>query len=170
MNSITACKEVYITELKNYFGEDQRRINHALKVLKAAEAIMEGEGVHDGHCRIITITAILHDIGIKNAEKKYHSSAGTYQELEGPPVARQIMLRLGEAPEVVERVAYIIGGHHTPGKNDGADFQVIWEADWFVNIEEDGLYKDKNKVQLIITKNFTTLTGKQMAEKAYLKA
>ncbi|MCE5285614.1 MAG: HD domain-containing protein [Pelosinus sp.] len=164
----TTYKEIYIAELKQYFGVDQRRINHALKVLKAAEAIMAGEDIIDARSRIITIAAILHDIGIKNAEAKYHSSAGTYQELEGPPVAREIMLRRSESTEVVERVTYIVGGHHTPSKNDGLDFQVIWEADWFVNIEEDGLFHDKNKVQQIIAKNFATMTGKQMAQNQYL--
>lgn len=164
----TAYEEVYIKELTAYFGQDQRRIDHALKVLKAAKTIMAKEELTDFCRRVVVITAILHDIGIKNAEIKYHSSAGTYQELEGPPIARSIMLRCGESAEVMERVAYIIGGHHTPSKNDGPDFQIIWEADWYVNIEEDGLYQDKTKIEYIIAKNFVTETGKKMAETKYL--
>lgn len=38
-------KHEYITELKRHFGPDQRRINHALKVLNYAEKIMQGEKI-----------------------------------------------------------------------------------------------------------------------------
>lgn len=63
-------------------------------------------------------------MGIKIAEQKYNSAAGTYQEIEGPPVVREIMTRLKENSDIIERVAYIVGGHHTPSKNDGVDFHL----------------------------------------------
>ena len=78
----------YIDGLKNHFGSDQRRINHALKVLSRAEMIMDGEGISGQLRKLITITAILHDVGIKAAEQKYNSSAAKYQEQEGPPFVR----------------------------------------------------------------------------------
>lgn len=161
-------KEFYIGELKRHFGADARRINHALKVLGFAEQIMDGEGVDRTVRHIVTITAVLHDVGIKIAEEKYNSSAGPHQEKEGPPVAREIMKRANEDEAVIERVCYIIGGHHTPGKNDGLDFQIIWEADLLVNIEEDALTGDKDKLAYIITKNFKTATGKSIAERLYM--
>jgi len=34
--------------------------------------------------------SILHDVGIKAAEEKHGSSAGHFQELEGPEIARKI--------------------------------------------------------------------------------
>lgn len=160
-------KEFYIGELKRHFGADTRRINHALKVLAFAEQIMDGEKTGRAMRHIVTVTAILHDAGIKVAEEKYHSSAGPYQEQEGPPVARAIMRRAGEDEAVIDRVCYIIGGHHTPGKNDGLDFQIIWEADLLVNIEEDGLTGDKDKLRRIIAKNFKTATGKGIATRLY---
>lgn len=161
-------REAYITELKDHFGTDQRRINHALKVLAFAEKIAHGEGINSSLCHVVMISAILHDVGIKLAEEKYGSSAGPYQEKEGPPVAAAIMQRLGEPGNVIERVCYIIGGHHTPSKNDGLDFQIIWEADLLVNIEEDGLTGDKTKLQAIVAKNFKTKTGQQLAKTTYL--
>lgn len=161
-------REKYIEDMKNYFGDDARRINHALKVLGFAERIMDGEKIEGNLKKIITITAILHDIGIKMAEKKYNSSAGKYQEIEGPPIAAEIMSGNNENSDIIERVCYIIGGHHTASKNNGPDFQIIWEADLLVNIEEDGLYKNKENVKNIIDKNFETKTGRDIAVNMYL--
>lgn len=161
-------REKYIKDMKNYFGDDTRRIDHALKVLGFAERIMEGEKIEGNLKRIITITAILHDIGIKMAEMKYNSTAGKYQEIEGPPIAAEIMLGNKEDRDIIERVCYIIGGHHTASKNNGLDFQIIWEADLLVNIEEDGLYKNKENVKNIIDKNFETKTGRDIAVNTYL--
>jgi HD superfamily phosphodiesterase len=162
-------KEDYILELKDHFGPDERRIHHALKVLAVAEMIMSGEQVDDWSCDVVTVTALLHDVGIKVAEQKYNSAAGYYQELEGPPIVRAVMLRRGEPQEIIDRVAYIVGGHHTVSKNDGLDFQIIWEADLLVNIEEDGLAMFPEKLPAIIRKNFYTNTGRQLAAQRYLK-
>lgn len=122
-------RDTYVEELKRHFGPDQRRINHALKVLAYAENIMDGEGIDEKNRKVITITALLHDVGIKVAEQKYNSSAGTYQEIEGPPIVTEIMARHSEPEEIIQRVVYIVGGHHTSAKNNGLDFQIIWEAD-----------------------------------------
>ncbi len=164
-----ALRERYAQALKAHFGADGRRINHALKVLGFAERIMTGEGVAPEVQKIVVITALLHDVGIKAAEEKYQSSAGPYQELEGPPIVRAIMSSYGEPAPLIERVAYIVGGHHTPGKNDGLDFQIIWESDLLVNIEEDGLAADKAKLPAIIEKNFRTATGRAIAQAEYLR-
>ena len=37
---------------------------------------------------MVLSAAYLHDIGIKEAERKYQSSAAPYQEQEGPAIAR----------------------------------------------------------------------------------
>lgn len=162
-------KQVVVEKMKDVFGSDQRRINHALKVLKFSEEIMQGENLTGDIKQIIIMTAILHDIGIHEAERKYNSNSGKYQELEGPPVARRIMESIGVEEGNVERVCYIIGGHHTASKNDGIDFQVIWEADLLVNIEEDGLDKNNPNLESIIRKNFKTAVGRKIAEELYLQ-
>lgn len=161
-------RESYIEELNKHFGSDQRRINHALMVLGYADSIMDGEAVGPDLRKVITITALLHDVGIKSAEQKYNSAAGKYQELEGPAIVREILYRQGEPQELVERVAYIVGGHHTAAKNDGLDFQIIWEADLLVNIEEDGIAKQCSDMKKIIKRNFRTATGIRIAEERYL--
>ena len=51
-------------------------IDHALNVLKNAEIIMTGEGIDGRERELISITAILHDIGMINAKEKYGSTSG----------------------------------------------------------------------------------------------
>jgi hypothetical protein len=114
----------------------------------------------------VTLTAILHDIGIHEAERKYNSNLGMYQEIEGPPIAKRTLREMGIRNRTIERVCYIIGGHHTPSKVDEVDFQILWEADLLVNIEESGLMTDKNvNLRTVISQNFKTATGKRIAEK-----
>lgn len=71
-----------------YYTGDVRRINHFLKVYGFAKAIGEMEGLDESTQKILEIAALSHDIGIKNSEKKYNSSAGNYQQIEGPPEAK----------------------------------------------------------------------------------
>lgn len=102
-------RDKLIREMKNVFGSDKKRINHALTVLDYAEQIQVAEG---GDPLIVKAAAILHDIGIAEAERKYGSSAGNYQEIEGPPIARKILKNYGLANEIIEHICKIIANHH----------------------------------------------------------
>src|ERR1035437_264125 len=84
-----------IAAMKGVFGDDIRRIEHALRVLGFAEAILAQEPGCPGSREVVIAAAILHDIGIHQAEVKHGSAAGRYQEIEGPPIARGILERLG---------------------------------------------------------------------------
>jgi len=140
-----------------YFDGDVKRINHALKVHGFAKTIGELENVSEDKLEILEVAAILHDIGIKESEKKYSSSAGKYQEMEGPPVARGILQEFGLNQEFVDRVCYLIGNHHTYSKIDDVDFQILVEADFLVNIFEDGVSREQ--VEPVKQKYFKTDTG-----------
>ncbi len=143
-----------------YFGDDVRRINHALKVYGFAKAIAGAENLTAQQCEVVETAALLHDIGIKNAEQKYQSSAGNYQELEGPPVAREILLALGMDEAFIERVCFLVGHHHSYGKIDGLDFRILVESDFLVNCFEDGM--TSKQVEVIKEKYFVTETGKKL--------
>ena len=56
--------------IENYTG-DARRIHHFLKVHSFAKLIGEMEGVAGKEMEILEVAALVHDIGIKNSEKKY---------------------------------------------------------------------------------------------------
>ncbi len=116
---------------------DIRRIEHSLKVFAYAQLLGSAESLDDNTLEILELTALLHDIGIHVAEKKYGKSTSHYQETEGPPVAREILTDLDFNPEVVERVCFIISRHHTFTSVDRIDFQLLVEADFLVNSTED---------------------------------
>ena len=54
-------KDNLLKEMKQYFGEDENRISHAVEVTRFAEEILKGE---DGNEDVVIASAILHDIGI----------------------------------------------------------------------------------------------------------
>lgn len=152
-------------EMILYFGKDARRINHALKVYALTKTIGELEGLSPEKLLTLEIAAILHDIGIKESERKYGSSAGHHQEIEGPPVARQILQGLGLNNLDADRICYLIGNHHSYNKIDDLDFQILVEADFLVNIFEDSM--DANQVNPIKLKYFKTKTGLAYLQSMY---
>ncbi|CUH96675.1 hypothetical protein P22_2765 [Propionispora sp. 2/2-37] len=155
-----------MNQLIAYFQGDVRRINHALKVYGLAKSIAEMEKLPAATQEVLEAAAILHDIGIKNSEQKYNSAAGTYQELEGPPVAKALLRELNLPVEIIDRVCFLIGHHHTYSKIEGVDFQILVEADFLVNIFEDGIKKEQIKV--IRDKYFKTAAGKALLDSMYL--
>jgi len=119
--------------VKEVFGPDRRRMDHALRVLDHARAIMAQEG---GDPRVVVAAALLHDIGIPAAERKHASAAPPYQETEGPPIARRILEDLGFDARTIEQVCRIVGSHHSGGVTDSTEFDIVWDADHLVNMEE----------------------------------
>jgi HD superfamily phosphodiesterase len=158
-------KELLLLEMERYFGADQKRINHAKKVLGFAEQLLELEKADS---LVVIAAAILHDIGIHKAEEKYHSSAGNFQEIEGPPIARGIMEKLHLKKEVIDEACEIIAHHHSPGEIDTLNFNVLYDSDWLVNLKDEFDTSQKEKLEKIINKIFLTQSGKELARKIYL--
>ena len=149
-----------IAEMKSIFGYDQRRIDHALSVLSYAEQILQA---HGGDPLVVQAAAILHDIGIHQAEKKYGSAAGRYQEIEGPPIARKILSQMDIDPERAEHICRIIASHHRANDIDTPEFRAVWDADWIVNIPEEWPNKTPCQIRESIEKVFRTPTGQELA-------
>lgn len=156
-----------ISKMIVYFDGDVRRINHAIKVHSFAKTIGEIEKISEEKLTILEVAAILHDIGIKESERKYSSSAAKYQELEGPPVAFDILKSFELRKDFMDRVSYLIGNHHTHSKIDDIDFQILIEADFIVNIFEDSITKEH--IKIIEQKYFKTNTGRAFIESMYNK-
>jgi len=159
-------RDKLITEMKKYFGKDRTRIEHALKVLSYAERIAEKVKADQ---LTITGAAILHDIGIPESERKYNSSSGKYQEIEGPPIAERIMNKLNISRERINHICKIIANHHSGENIDTPEFRILWDSDWIVNIEEEGLAGKKSKKELhnFIDRIFRTDTGKKIAREGF---
>jgi HD superfamily phosphodiesterase len=154
-----------VSAMKAVFGSDQRRIHHALAVLGYAETLLKTE---PGDEVTVVAAAILHDIGIHEAERKYNSSAGNYQEIEGPPIARPILVRVGMDPARIDHVCRIISLHHHATGCDTPEFQILWDADWLVNIPDEYPGWEPARLRPIIGKVFKTTTGRRLAESMFL--
>jgi HD superfamily phosphodiesterase len=156
-----------VAAMKEVFGNDTRRINHALAVLNHAREIMEKEQSVDSD--VVVAAAVLHDIGILEAERKYGSSAGVYQEKEGPPIAEPIMKKMGMDEKRVEHVKKIIANHHSARDIDTREFRILWDSDWLVNIPDEYPGIDKEQLTKKIEKIFRTRAGKQKAYELFLR-
>lgn len=160
-------KDRVAIEMKRYFVKDFKRIGHATRVARYAEQIGKAE---QGNLAVILTAAYLHDIGIKAAERKHQSTAAEYHEAEGPPVAREILIRLGAGVELIEAVCDIVGHHHHPRAEETVNFKSVYDADLLVNLEE----KDKeapiepDKLSHIFKKSFLTETGGKLAMRVFL--
>lgn len=123
-----------IRALTGYFGADDRRIEHALRVLHHADNIMARRDDCDPD--IIIAAALLHDVGIKVSEEQLGHNTGRTQEELGPPVARELLASLGFPAEKIDMVADIIGNHHSKSRYEYPELAVLKEADRIVNRDE----------------------------------
>ena len=139
------------------YSGDPKRIQHFMKVYAFAKMIAEEEQIGSKQREIIEAAALVHDVGIHAAEKKHHSAAGKYQEIEGPPIARAMLMALEFSPPLINRVCDIVAHHHTYDQIDAVDLQIIVEADFIVNAYEDGL--SKQSIKTFRDKIFRTETG-----------
>ncbi len=146
-----------------YDAGDPARIQHFIKVHDIATTIGILEGVDDATQRVLEAAAILHDIGIHMSEEKYSSSAGIYQEIEGPPEAGRLLADLGGYTEdEIDRIKYLIGHHHTYVDVQGVDYQILIEADFLVNLYEDSA--EEGAILIAKEKIFKTSAGIQMLD------
>lgn len=139
-------KDKVAASMRSYFGSDSRRIKHAEAVAEQAAIIGKAESGTD--MLVIIACGYLHDIGIKEAERKFNSSLARYQHSEGPPVARELLTVLKAQPELIDEVCDIIGHHHSPRETETVNFKVIYDADLIVNIAEEHQDKPLSQQQL----------------------
>ena len=144
-------------EMIDYYRGDPKRTQHFTKVYAYAKLIGETESLDDKTLFTLKAAALVHDIGIKIAEQKYNSSAGKYQELEGPAPAREMLTKLNFADDIIDRICYLIAHHHTYGNIDGIDYQILVEADFIVNLYEDNA--KKSAVENALKRIFKTKSG-----------
>lgn len=155
-------KDRVACEMRRYFGADQKRIRHAERVADVAARILEQE---PADFAVVMAAAYLHDIGIKEAEKRYQNAEAKYQEELGPQVARTLLESLKADAKLIDEVCDIIGHHHHPRKHETDNFKVLYDADYIVNLEETCTEKphDRGKLAQVAGKRLLTETGKTLA-------
>ena len=154
-----------MNEMIRYFAGDVPRINHLIKVYGFAKTIGELEGIDPSTQEILEIAALTHDIGIKKSEEKYNSSAGHYQQIEGPGEARKLLGQAGMGEEMIDRVCWLIAHHHTYTGIESIDYQILIEADFLVNGWEDNM--EKEVILKTREKLFKTKSGRAMLDSIY---
>lgn len=155
--------EKAIEEMKLAFKDLPYGIEHTTRVLENAGYILNGEAVSGPARETVFLAAVLHDIGAVEAQRKYGSLEGHFQELEGPPVARSILERIGTPANITERVCYIVAHHHTPAKIDGLDFQILWEADLLESLQAGAEKEERHTLRQKVLDNFRTASGRRLA-------
>lgn len=161
-------KDRVAIEMKHYFERDFKRIGHTIKVARYAEQIGKEER---GNLAVVLTAAYLHDIGIKEAERKHQSTAARYQEQEGPLVARELLAKLGARAELIEEVCDIIGHHHHPRAEESINFKSVYDADMIANLEEKQKEDpmESESMRSVIEKSFLTNSGRDLAKHVLLK-
>jgi hypothetical protein len=149
-----------IEAVKAQFGDDQPRITHALRVLESAQEILRGE---EANPRIVVAAALLHDIGVQEAERQHGSAAPEFQEREGPAIARRILEEHDVAEKDIQAICRIVGSHHTARDAQGPEFDVVWDADRLVNLPEEAGEQTGDELRAFINEVFRTDTGRRMA-------
>ena len=167
MGGIQLSNEELIMAMCCYEAGCPERVQHFLKVYAFCQVIGRQEGIPAPVQQILETAAIVHDIGIRPSLKKYGSSAGAYQQIEGPAEAEKMLEELHYPAQMIERVSYLVGHHHTYQDIQGLDYQILVEADFLVNMFEE--HMDVEQIRGVREKIFRTRTGKDLLDQMFLR-
>ena len=140
-------------------------IDHLIRVWTYAKTIGELEGLDSETLFILEVAAITHDIACPLCREKYGNTNGKYQENEGIPMVREFLHDTGLTDAQINRVAFLVGHHHTFTGIEGADWQILVEADYIANASENG-YSEQN-IQNFMEKNVKTKSGKRLIREVF---
>ncbi|MEG1431501.1 MULTISPECIES: HD domain-containing protein [Eubacterium] len=146
--------------MMEYYNGDPKRIQHFLKVHSLASLIGQMEKIDPGDQVVLEVAALVHDIGIKAGEEKYGRCDGKIQEEMGPAEAEALLDRLGYDDVIITRVSNLVANHHSYTDIQGKDHQILVEADFLVNLYEDGA--EKKSVMAAYHNIFKTHSGKKL--------
>ncbi len=149
-----------------YDAGDPRRVHHFMKVYAFARLIGQAEGLDGQAQEILDAAALLHDIGIHAAERKFGACGGPLQEAEGPSAALPLLKQAGADEAACEQICWLIAHHHSPGASDALPFRILLEADFLVNAYEDALPPEACRTAR--TRLFRTRTGTQYLDDLFL--
>ena len=90
-----------------------------------------------------------------------------WQEVEGPPVAEQLLLDLSADPVLIDTVTTLVGCHHTPQGVDSPEFRILWDADALVNFAESLPGKPADQIDAILNRHMVTEAGYRKARTVF---
>ena len=159
-----------VTEMEGVFSETQGMIDHTMTVQGYAREILAEEVEADS--LVVIASALLHDIGIPKAREVHGSSRGEFQEIEGPPIALEILTRLGVPDAEVAHICGIVANHHSdedPTIVRTIEFKILWDADWLVNFPGRHRESSVQEKETAIEEIFKTGKGRLLARQMFLE-
>jgi hypothetical protein len=145
-------------EMKKFWGTHYQRVNHALKVARYAEKILRMEG---GNPLVVLGAAYLHGLDGHEAEIGGRNRPEDAKR-EGLAIVREILERLAVEKEAISEIVDVIHRLHSPRDEESLNFQILYEADWLVRMEERENRGDQGELEERILNNFKTTTGRQL--------
>ena len=140
-------------------------IDHFVRVWNYAKTIAELEEIDSETQYILEVAAITHDIACPLCREKYGNTNGKHQEEEGILLVKAFLSDSGMTKAQIDRVAFLVGHHHTFKGIDGLDWQILIEADYIANATENGYTKENVKES--IQKIMKTESGKRLAHAVF---
>ncbi len=159
--------EKITAKMISYPDGKRHDVAHFLKVFAYAQTIGRLEELDKKTQFTLEVAAVVHDIACPFCRKKYGSAAGHLQEEESEALLRPFLAEFDLPEDTLERVIYLICHHHTYTNVDGADYQILLEADFLVNADESNA--DAETIRNFREKVFRTKSGIQMLDDIYLK-
>ncbi len=139
---------------------DIHDIDHLIRVWTYARTIGRLEGLEAETQFILEAAAITHDIACPLCRRKYGSTNGKYQEAEGSGMVRDFLAGTAMSAAQIERVAFLVGHHHTFTGIDGKDWQILLEADYIANATENGCSRES--ILSFLKSTAKTTAGKKL--------
>ena len=140
-------------------------IDHFTRVWTYARTIAEMEGLNAETQYILEAAAITHDIACPVCREKYGNTNGKHQETEGMRIVRDFFFGTDLTEQQVDRIAFLVGHHHTFTGVDGMDYQILLEADYIANATENGY--SKQSIESFMKKIMQTSSGKKLAKEVF---
>jgi len=136
-----------IAEMKSVFGQDRKRIEHSLAVLRYADEIQKVEG---GNPLVIKASAVLCDI-------------------DGSDAVKAILSRQDIDAETIGLICRIIPKHNGEKELDSIESSIISDAAQLTELAEKNGNDDKDQLYERLKKTFKTGTAKQLGQKLMVK-
>lgn len=149
----------------DFYQGNLHDINHFMKVYAYAKTIGECEHLDAETQMLLEVAAIVHDIACPLCREKYGNANGKLQEQEGPALTAEFLRDSGLTQSQIDRVVYLVGHHHTLNGIHGPDYQILIEADYLVNADENHFTKEN--IQNTLKNVFQTATGRRILKSIY---
>ena len=132
-----------ILKMTAFLEGRQHDTDHFLKVWALARTIGQEEKLPERTLLTLELAAVVHDIACPKLRAERGSCPGDLQEAYGPPMVRSFFEGTGLDEEMLERICWLVGHHHTFSPVDGPDHRILLEADLLVNAGEKEQYRSR---------------------------